>query len=328
MPVKYWSSAGLLLTYWCNARCASCYLCCGPDRGEEMSVEQALGYWRQLVEASPHGCRIHLSGGEPFGDWPRLIELCRRARKEGLPGPAKIETNAFWADDESIARRRLGALVEAGMQKICISADPYHQQFVPIDRCRLLARVAEEMLGPGGVQVRWRDWLKDGFDTDCLDERQRTALFARYGAKRRDRLSGRAAQLLGGHLRRKPPKEFADTCCRSALLLSKHVHIDGGGRVMPGTCSGIVLGNAGSTTVAQLWQQLEADYSGRPIVGALVSQGPVGLLKQAQETGCLPTDGYAGKCQLCWDVRKHLALKGLHEGELAPAWMYGPSQSS
>jgi len=328
MPVKYWSSAGLLLTYWCNARCASCYVCCGPDRGEEMSVDEALGYWRQLMEASPHGCRVHLSGGEPFGDWPRLIELCRRAMKEGLSPLTKIETNAFWASDEPTIRRRLGALAEAGMRKICISADPYHQQFVPIDRCRMLADIAEEMLGPARVQVRWRDWLREGFDTAALDRRQREALFRRYEAKRRDRLSGRAARLLGGGLQRKPAREFADTSCKRALLLSKHVHIDGAGRVMPGTCAGIVLGLANTTTIAELWRRLDAEYASRPIVGALVARGPVALLEQARQTGYMPADGYADKCQMCWDVRRHLALNRLHEGELAPAWMYGSSQSS
>jgi len=68
MPVKYWSFAGLMLTYWCNASCASCYLCCGPERVEEMSVDFALRLWGELIDACPHGCRIHLSGGEPFGD--------------------------------------------------------------------------------------------------------------------------------------------------------------------------------------------------------------------------------------------------------------------
>ena len=51
MPVKYWSFAGLMLTYWCNARCASCYLRCGPERGEEMTV--ALEEGRQTHGHKP-----------------------------------------------------------------------------------------------------------------------------------------------------------------------------------------------------------------------------------------------------------------------------------
>lgn len=322
MPVKYWSAAGLVLTYWCNARCASCYLCCGPDRSDEMSVSDALEFWRQLVAASPHGCRVHITGGEPFGNWPRLIELLRRGRDEGLGPPPKVETNAFWATDEQTARDRLVELDAAGMGKISISADPYHQQYVPIARCRLLARLAEEILGRDRVQVRWVDWLAKGVDTGKLSPQRRDAMFAEYAAAGRDRLNGRAAGAVGGHLERKPVGQFADTSCWQTLLRCKHVHVDGLGRLMPGTCAGIVLGTVGPRSVAEIWRQLDADHARRPIVGTLAAKGPVGLLEEAISVGFRPAVGYAGKCQLCWDLRTHLAASGLGLGELSPAWMY------
>ena len=328
MVVKYWSFAGLLLTDWCNARCASCYLRCGPDRAEEMTSEQALGYWRELIEASPHGCRIHLSGGEPFGNYSRLIEIARRGLKDNLGPLQKIETNAFWATDQQIVRERLEALDEAGMQKICISTDPYHQQFVPIERVRLLVRLAEQSFGPQRVQVRWRDWLEHGFDTAELEEDRREELFRRYAACGRDRINGRAGERLSTHLQRKSIIELADKCCRQSLLRSRHVHIDAGGRVSPGTCAGIILGVLGEASVAEIWQQLEADHLAREIVGTLVQRGPVGLLDRAKATGYALKDGYAGKCHLCWDIRTHFARKGLYHKELAPLWWYTEESSA
>ena len=109
MPVKYWSFAGIMLTYWCSARCRCCYLCCSPDRHERMTAEQAVEVWRQLRAASPHGCRVHLTGGEPFGDWELLIDVCRRAAREGLQPLEKVETNAFWATEEKLAPAGAGA---------------------------------------------------------------------------------------------------------------------------------------------------------------------------------------------------------------------------
>jgi hypothetical protein len=47
------------------------------------------------------------------------------------------------------------------------------------------------------------------------------------------------------------------------------------------------------------------------------------LAEQAAEAGFVPAEAYAGKCHLCWDVRRWLAEAGLHEQELGPAWMYG-----
>jgi hypothetical protein len=329
MPVKYWSSGGLMLTWWCNAACASCYLCCSPGRQERMASDEALAIWRGLIEASPHGCRVHLTGGEPFGDWPALIEICRRARAEGLGPLEKVETNAFWAADAGVARERLAALDAAGMVKLVISTDPYHQQFVPIERCRLAARVAEEFLGPKRLQVRWRDWLADGQDTDSLSEAERTALFARYASAGRDRLGGRAAAKLAPLLPARPVEEFADKPCRERLLRSKHVHVDPAGRVIPGTCAGIVLGTvepsmaaSGDRSIATIWRRLDADHADRPIVGRLAAGGPFALLPEARELGLVPRDGYASKCHLCWDVRRWLVRCGRQAGELAPDWTY------
>jgi len=322
MPVKYWSSAGLILTYWCNARCASCYVCCSPERTEWMSTDDALTVWRGLIEASPHGCRIHLAGGEPFGDWPRLIDLCRRAADAGLTPLEKVETNAFWATDERIVRERAEALGDVGVGTLVISADPYHQQFVPIERVRLAARVAEEVLGGDRVRVRWADWLKDGFDTDALDDAERAELFARYAAAGRDRFNGRAADVLAPHLPGRSPKAFARSACREALLRCRHVHVDPEGWIMPGACAGIVLGRTGSQSIADLWQRLGRDHAERPIVGVLAEQGPVGLLARAEAAGWIPRPTYARKCHLCWEIRRFFVERGWGGNELAPQWMY------
>jgi hypothetical protein len=309
-----------------------------------MSVEQALSLWEGLIAASPHGCRIHLSGGEPFGDWPRLIEICRRAKAAGLGPLEKVETNAFWAEDAAIVRDRAAALDDAGMGTLCISADPYHQQFVPIERCRLAAVTAEEVLGPGRVQVRWRDWLASGFDTGDLSPEARDEVFAKYAAGGRDRLAGRATETIAAHLSCKSWREYADTNCHEAVLRSRHVHVDPAGLVMPGTCAGLVLGRASAgrdlladrdlgadrlgracagSDLAGLWARLSDDYASRPVVGALARGGPSALAAEAIAAGFVPrAGGYAGKCQLCWDVRRWFVGRAMHGDELGPAWMY------
>ena len=287
-----------------------------------MGVEQALDIWRGLIDTSPRGCRVHITGGEPFGDWPRLIELCRRAAGEGLAPLQKVETNAYWATDKAVISDRLKALDEAGMEVLAISADPYHQQFIPIERCRLIVRVGEDLLGPERVQVRWPDWLADGCDTGELSQSQRELFFAEYAAKKRDRLCGRGALQLGKSIQLKSAEEFDDNPCREPLLRSKSVHADPAGRLVPGTCAGITVGTVGAESVMQLWERLADDHAERPIVGRLARRGPVALLREALQTGFQPADGYADKCQLCWSLRGHLARHGLHSAELAPIAAY------
>jgi len=322
MDVKYWSSAGLILTYWCNARCASCYVCCSPERTEWMSADDALAVWRDLIDASPHGCRIHLAGGEPFGDWPRLIDLCRRAAEAGLTPLENVETNAFWATDEHLVRDRAQALGDVGVGTLVISADPYHQQFVPIERVRLAARVAAEVLGGDRVRVRWADWLEDGFDTDDISDTERESLFATYAAEGRDRFSGRAGDLLAPHVPGRPPEAFAEETCREALLRSRHVHVDPAGWIVPGTCAGIALGRTGPASIGDLWRRLDRDHAARPIVGVLAERGPVGLLERAKAAGFAPRATYARKCHLCWEIRRFLVEQDRGGDELAPGWMY------
>jgi hypothetical protein len=223
------------------------------------------------------------------------------------------------------------------METLGISADPYHQQFVRIERCRLLARVAAEVLGPGRVQVRWRDWLEEGSDTSDMPAPDRRALFAKYASRGRERLCGRAAQRVARDLPHKPPEEFADKPCGNSLLRGRHVHVAPGGLVMPGTCAGILLGRIGPDySASQLWQSLTDDLSSRPILAVLAKHGPVGLLERAKAQGFAPRPGYAGKCHLCWDIRRFLAGRGDDDGaqspadsgtvrvedELGPVWLY------
>ena len=154
-----------------------------------MSVEMALGVWRGLERLSPHGCRIHLTGGEVFGDWDRLIEIARRAQNEGPGLLESVETNAFWATNEAVIRQRTTALQQAGMETLCVSADPFHQQFVPIKRVRLIVKTAEDVLGPERVRVRWREWLDEGFDTDSLSPSARSKTFSEWIALGKDPLT-------------------------------------------------------------------------------------------------------------------------------------------
>ena len=70
-------------------------------------------------------------------------------------------------------------------------------------------------------------------------------------------------------------------------------------------------------------KQLCDDWRNRPIVGTLATGGPAALAGRAGELGFVPADGYAGKCHLCWSVRRFLAAAGYNGEELGPAWAYG-----
>ena len=72
---------------------------------------------------------------------------------------------------------------------------------------------------------------------------------------------------------------------------------------MATNCSGVVLGDARETTLAELHN--DPDWRRNDILRALADRGPMGLLDLAPEFQ--PRETYAQKCELCWEVRSHLA---------------------
>ncbi|MCK4340675.1 MAG: hypothetical protein KAY37_02985, partial [Phycisphaerae bacterium] len=242
-----WEFAGLMLTYWCSSKCAFCYVHAGPNRGGDMDVETALALWRSLDQlAAAHGktMRIHLAGGEPFRDWVRLASIIRTARDAGLTPLEKVETNAFWATDDGLTRARLELLNALGTQKLVVSSDVFHQEFVPFDRVQRCVAMARRVFGPGRVIVRWWDFFQNPVNTRQLSPAAKKQAFKAALEHHSDRLTGRASEKLAPLLPGYPAERFQGHNCLAEVLQSKHVHIDPFGNIFPGTCGGIILGRA------------------------------------------------------------------------------------
>jgi organic radical activating enzyme len=321
-----WEFAGLLVTYWCNAQCAFCYVHSGPDRGGEISPATAIELWRSLDSlAAAQGKRmhIHLAGGEPFRNWPRLAAIVRAAHDAGLTPLEKIETNAFWATDDNLVRARLELLDALGMEKLVVSTDVYHQEFVPFDRVRRCVEVARRVLGPGRVRVRWWDFFRRPVDLRRSSREEKQAAYAAAWQRHRDRLTGRAAERLAPLLPRFPAGRFRGDHCVEPVLRSRHVHIDGYGNIFPGVCSGIILGRAGPQSVADVWHSLARNWQQNPVVEAVVTGGSYELMRRAQPFGYqeLPK-GYANKCHLCTHVRQFMVERGLWPEFVGPRECY------
>ncbi|HOI55169.1 MAG TPA: radical SAM protein [Phycisphaerae bacterium] len=313
------SAAGLLVTYWCNARCAHCYELSGPRRQGWMSADAALGHFQAMVRLGMEPAGVHLGGGEPFGDFGRLVEIVRAARQAGLAGVGYVETNGYWATDEALVRERLGALREAGMRQLSLSADVYHQTFVDPQCVVRLWRVATEVLGTEGVRARrWR-FLKSPQDLREASEAQRQAAYREALAQHAERMTGRAATELAPLVARQPAEAVRGQTCVEGLRDSAHVHIDPAGYVFPGTCAGLILGR---TDRGRPLDAVLAASRG-PMWRILVSEGPWGLRSLAARKGYKDDPGgYADKCHLCLSARRFLLETGAYADELGPPELY------
>jgi len=318
--LKLWRSAGLLVTYKCNCACAFCYYNCGPQKNGLMPTETALGVWRSLQTMAGERAKIHLTGGEPFLYWDRLLEILEQGRRQGLGKVDMVETNGFWATSEQLVRQRVRLLDELGVERLKISVDVFHQEYVEIEVVRLLARISREILGPGRVLVRWEDCLQQAEMVRDLPEEQRQRKYIRSVRQHRCRFTGRAAEAVGTLVADKRLEQLVGTDCRSEFLGAKGIHVDPYGNVFSGTCSGIVIGNVEQMPLEQIWKQFDPRTSG--LIGVLFERGPAALAEQAIPMGFEPAALYADKCHLCTAVRRFLFERGREKTVLGPADCY------
>lgn len=317
---KLWRSAGLLLTYQCNASCEFCYYHCTPEKGGLMSVETCVAAWRSLKTLAGEAAKIHLTGGELFLHWDHLVQILVQGRREHLGPVDLVETNGFWATSEQRVKERLDTLLALGVQRLKISVDPFHQEYVDIKPAYRLARMALEMFGPDNVLVRWEKYLTEPVDMKRLSAAQRDRVYLDTFQEFPFRFAGRAADHLADLMASKPAEVFAEVNCRADFLGAKGVHVDPYGNVFSGTCSGIILGNIGETPLEEIWKRFSPQRG--DIIGTLCEKGPYGLLDRAEALGYERLDAYAGKCHLCTHVRQFFLDKGCETATVGPAACY------
>lgn len=322
-----WEYAGLMLTYGCNARCTFCYVHSGPERGGLMPIDLALAAWQsldRLAARSGHTMRIHLAGGEPFQDWPRLVGIIRAARDAGLTPLEKVETNAGWATSLGRTRSRLELLKQLGLDHLLVSCDIFHQEYIPMTRVQRCVELARRVLGRGHVRVRWWDFFQRPVEVRGLPPAARDAAYAAALQHHPERLTGRAAARLSHLLPLHPATQFRGQNCVGEVLQGRHVHVDPCGYVFPGVCSGIILDRiVPGRTAEDAWDRLATDWSQRPVIGAVTQGGSYELMRRATALGYRElTAGYASKCHLCTDVRQFLFERGHWPEEVGPAECY------
>jgi MoaA/NifB/PqqE/SkfB family radical SAM enzyme len=318
--LKLWRYAGLILTYRCSASCAFCYYCCGPDKAGLMEVDTAIEAWQGLVRLAGSAAKIHLTGGEPFLYFERLSQIVEQAWRQNLRGLEYIETNASWAINTTEIRDRLKFLDANGLEKLKISWDIFHAEFIDIETVLRLKEVAEEVLGQDRVLVRWQRYLQEPVRIRGLEIEEKKDVYCQALRQDSCRFTGRAAFQLAGLIADLPAAAFSGRNCKSEILGAKGVHIDPYGNVFSGQCSGIAVGNVRQMPLDEIWCQFEPAQS--LFWQTLANSGPLGFLQQAQEAGYVPLTQYASKCHFCTHLRRFFFDKRLFWPIITPEECY------
>ena len=312
---KRFNVAGIILTYQCTAACRHCLFACSPARPPVvMAAEdcvEALRAYSRLPRV------VHIAGGECFLFYERMLEICRAARREGV-APHFVETNASWCASDEITERRLSALRDAGVLGVLISADPYHQEFIPAERAQRCARIAARVFGEQNVLGYEACVRRSGGFVGLTRDEQ--ALRDHVRKHPPEWMAGSAYRHLAKYLDCQPLEAFAAVRCERLFDLERvwEFHFDPYGNLQ--TNCGVVLGNTRSARPLDLLDQ-ERVWA-NPIVKVLSRTGPVGLLRLAAERGLAPRDGYVHKCEVCFHARSFLRPHFRHI--LCPDEVYTP----
>jgi len=301
---------GLILTYKCNAVCRHCYFNAGSTRTEEISRNEVLNYLDQAADLSTLRM-ISFTGGEPFLQPDLLREAVSYAADRGFK--TEVVTNCFWAHSKQTAETQLSSLTRAGLDMINLSADDFHQEFIPFSYAkngyeaarslglkitilctiahssRLTAEKIVNLLGDRKIQIM-------GENTPLPTKGYAMIVETPFIPV------GRGSQI--------PHEEWAFSRytagpCSHVL---RDIAIDPSGRVLPccsaaGTIEALTLGDAKREHLSRI---VERGHE-RETLNVLAVRGPQELLRRGEEV----VKDYVNKCHLCYEVLSDLERKGL-----------------
>lgn len=300
--------AAILFTYRCTIACRHCLFGCGAQRPDvAMDAERCVRYLAQLLEL---GRVIHIAGGEAMLYWRLLKEVIIFAQARSV-SPHFIESNCSFAADDALVRERFTFLKDHGVMGVLLSADPYHQEFVPPDYFIRARRIGAEVFGAENVWTTGDTDEKVREFPAILRDGKRLAEHVRAHPPT---FTGTAAHKLAPLVEPKPLDEVAfetgpdgakkPVTCAKELSADGiwEVHIDPYDNIQ--TNCGLIFGKADRTRIAEVMKDLPRVNF---IVELLAERGPLALAEFARDKhGFTIPPHVRQKCELCYWTRRCL----------------------
>jgi hypothetical protein len=321
LKISCLASGGIITNYKCSSNCRHCCYSSSPKWPDDYMAPSMADEIFSILKG--FGCySVHIGGGEPLLKPEKILDVLKAARKNNI-NIEYIETNASWYRDEESAKAVLKELKAHGVHTLLISIDPYHNEYIPFWKVKALFQACSKVkMNVFPWQIEFWDEL-DAMDdriVHSLDEYMRLfgqdyplKVLSRYGIN----LKGRALETYKPMMRKQPFKRILEESGPCKLLSGiHHFHVDLYGSFIPQSCPGF------SIPLKELANG--ADPGKYRIIYSLESVGIGGLTELAKkEYGFMPKAEYAGKCDLCYDIRNYLVLElGLDLPDLKPKGHY------
>ncbi|MBQ8186776.1 MAG: 4Fe-4S cluster-binding domain-containing protein [Clostridia bacterium] len=317
--------SGIITNYVCTAACRHCMFASSPACAKEYITAETAEKLCAVLEAAGTSS-VHIGGGEPFVNFAALCTLIEAMNRHGI-GVDYIETNAFWCGDEASARKKLTALKKLGVECIMISVDPFHIEYVPLERPLKLMKLLSGMDFDSFIwQERYLRRLMKLDRTKTHTKEELAAVLGKdyitdtareYGLG----MNGRALAIAGEIYENQPAEQWiTDEPCTN-LISTVHCHLDLYGNVIPSGCPGLA-----ARAEDYLTGNIPAEKY--PVMHRLLFGGTNALYAYAKARGFTPdAAGYPTKCAFCWAMREFLHRTEKSD-DLNPASFYTEMRKS
>lgn len=299
------------LTYQCTASCEHCRFRCTTRSLPVINSDLAM----EVVNALRTQNDLHLVvllGGEP-GLSPNLTHWLAKAIR-ALNIDVRIESNAFWATNDTAARQFLAPLYADGVS-LMFSLDAFHEPFIPLERVERAIRISEQLGGVYNLEIAYlnltdRSHLEDKHTDMLIAEITERLGFEPHSYRGNVFFNGRSTERLVDLVSRgrgvpDEPCHVVPWWFNGNLDTLELLILDPDGYLSKGC--GIAIGNVKQTSVTDILQSYDAHS--HPIISTLLNLGPLGLAQEARELGYVLKQDYADRCHLCQEARQVLRAK-------------------
>ena len=142
-----------VVTYACTGRCRHCsegdHKSCGTRIDPKIAAEAV-----KRVAAEYDLKTVMTFGGEPLLYPETVFEVMKTATALKIPR-RQVITNGFFSKSEERIREVARRLAECGVNDLRLSADVFHQEYIPIEPVKLFAEEAKRAGVPIKIQPAW-----------------------------------------------------------------------------------------------------------------------------------------------------------------------------
>lgn len=168
--MKY-TTLGIALFRKCNANCDVCCFESSPSCTEHLNVD-LIKKFIDSAAGDKDLKSVSFTGGEPFLEYDLLLELVGYAASKGFN--ANLISNCFWAKSEEIAFEKIQELKKAGLKRMNVSFDQFHNEYIPAKNVGNVLRACRRLEIPvvlGMIKISSTDigCLINQLDNSILD---------------------------------------------------------------------------------------------------------------------------------------------------------------